>query len=122
MKTYEIVILSIIFLILCFISFLYFVLRTKKKDVTNVAPYIEIMNKKLILERDMLLVKNVNDYAFYEKEYIIVEKDAVLGEEIIDRNLLKAGTSITIKQAKLYTNGVSGTTQSMVLGLQTLVK
>ncbi len=115
MKTYKIVILSIIFLVLCIISFLYLVFRTKKKDVTNVSPYIEIINEKLILERDLLLIKNIG-YAIYEKEYLIVEKDAVLDEEIIEKNLLKAGTSLTVKQAKLYTNSVSGYTQSMILG------
>jgi len=116
MKTYQIVIVSIIFLVICFIGFIYLVLRTKKKDVTNVNPYIEVINKKLILERDVLLIKNINDYAIYEKEYLIVEKDAVLGEEIIERNLLKAGAVLTIKQAKLYTKSVSGLTQSMIFG------
>lgn len=115
MKTSHMIILSVLVVILAFIGLLYFTLKTKTKNVTAVEPYTAFINQKLILERDVLLVKNRDAYVF-EKPFLIVEMDDVLDEEITEKQLIKAGTPLTINKATLFTNGTSGGTTSVVFG------
>ena len=116
MKPFLFIILIIFISILIFAGLLYWTLRTKTKIVTNVEPYAGIMNKKLELDRDVLLVKNRSAYV-HEKAFLIVERNQVLDKEITERHLLKAGTTLTLNRAKLFKNGTSGFTASVVFGI-----
>lgn len=97
------------------VGFFYFTLKTKVKDISQVEPYSKILNKKHLLERDVLLVKNAELYVF-EKEYLIVNKTMALDDSIIEKHLITAGTEFEIKNAKLFTNGTSGFTTSVLIG------
>ena len=115
MKKLHILILAFVFIILVFVGFLYLTLRTKSKTVSHLQPYSEVIGEKLILDTDVLLIKNLNHYV-YVNSFLIVEKNQFLSEEITEKHILKAGTPLVINGAKLFKNGVSGTTTGVVFG------
>jgi len=78
-------------------------------------PYSDLVNQKLALERDVLLVKNRASYVF-KKHFLIVETDAVLDEGITEKQVIKAGTQLILNNAELFTNGTSCTTTRVVFG------
>lgn len=115
MKTSHIIIVAIVLVILVFIGLLYWTLKTKNKNVTNTEPYTTFMNQKLILDRDVLLVRNIDAFVF-EKPMLIIEVNDVLFDGITNKELIKAGTDFTLTKATLFTNGTSGGTTSVVFG------
>ncbi len=115
MKFLGVIVSIVIILVLLFVGLLYFTLKTKTKTVTEEAPYVSYMNTDLVLARDVILVKN--DPAFvFEEALKLVEDDVPLFDGVTQEHFLKAGSNIQLHDAKLFTNGVSGFTQSIVFG------
>lgn len=112
--TYTIILIALV-IILAVAGIFYWVLKTNTTEVTKLEPYVTVMNKSLILDRDVLLVKNRKANVFKEP-YLIVDTDVALEDEITEKHLIKAGHEITLKNAKLFTNGNSGLTASVVFG------
>lgn len=114
MKTSYIILILVIAL-LALAGYFYFTLKTKVKNVSEIEPYSKILHKKHHLERDVLLVKNIKHNVF-EKDYLIVENTEILEDEIVEKHLIKRGAEIEIINAKLFKNGTSGFTTSVVIG------
>ncbi len=98
-----------------FIGVLYLTLRTKTQIVSDQEPFSSFLNQNLSLERDVLLVHNLEEFSF-EQIHKIEEKGANVYEGVTVFKELEKGTSITFEDAKLFTNGTSGFTTCVLFG------
>ncbi|MEQ8812521.1 MAG: hypothetical protein RIE59_25855 [Imperialibacter sp.] len=101
--------------ILTFGGLLYYALRTTVTDVSLLAPYTQITDKSVVLQRQAVVAKNLDAFA-NENPYLLAETGTTLfdGMEIVDT--LEAGTTLQIYAAKHFKNGTSGFTHAFVLG------
>lgn len=91
------------------------VLRTKEKEVSDRAPFSTFLQKRLTLERDVWLVKNLESFS-YEHINLIVDDSTNLYEGVTVVKVLEKGTPIIFNKAKIFTNGVSGVSHCILLG------
>lgn len=115
MKRQQPIVYIVVVITFLFFLWLYLTLLTKSQIVNSNEPYSLILNKELYLEREVLLIKNVKPEALVHI-HKIVEKDTRLYEGVTVVQKLKKGTPMMFHQAKLFTNRVSGTTTSVLLG------
>ncbi len=101
--------------IVLFLSFLYYVLKTKVVDVSEKKPYSEIVGKALGLKRPAMLFKSI-DYAVNENPYRLIEEGESQSLDGAFIALIPKGTKFEVKQVKHFTNGTSGNTSAFVLG------
>ncbi len=107
--------LILLFLGLAFCGLLYYTLRTKVNDITDKKPFITFVNKQMVLGQDAILVNNYEHFVKEEPLYL----DAVgspLFEETTIAHYVKKGDEVIITAAKDFTNGVSGTTSTLLFG------
>lgn len=105
----------VIFLLIAYLVFLYFSIRTNDKDVSGWAPYHEILNKELTLVEDAIIVRNLDEFS-QETPYLLLAKDVELFEGVQKLFELPQGNQITFTSAKHFHNGVSGFTSPMLFG------
>ncbi len=103
MKSKPVVVITFFVFLVLVIGYFYFVLRTRAQDVSDQAPFPTFLNQKLALERDVLLVKNLESFS-YEHIYMIVEVDTDRHESITVEKVLETGTEIIFTNAKIFTN------------------
>lgn len=115
MKPQKTIILTLAIAFFGFMGLLFFTLRTKSKDVSHLPPYVTFIGKDLQLTSDILLLKNEPQFVF-EKPLLMVEKNTSTSSEIVDKQLVPSGTKIQLTSAKLFTNGTSGSTSSVLFG------
>lgn len=121
MKTIYLVISVIAISLIIIVGIFYIALKTKTKDVTNELPFTTFINKNLVLERDVLLLK-INDSGFFDRISEIIEigswKDVQWKDtEGWNKLLIKKGTTLTIKNVTLKASGVSGIPFTQISGV-----
>lgn len=100
-----------------FILYIYMVLTPKTKDVSDVAPFAELMNrpvktvKRTIIFEHPITAPNEN-YPYVLEDGTIFGLQANL-KKIVD---LPVGTTVTFDLANFITGGVSGTTAAYLYG------
>lgn len=115
MKNSNIIVLVILALALSYLALLKFVLTTSKTDVSHLAPYADLIGQQLKLKKDMLLVRNLDEFVL-QNDYLLIEAGTPVFEGITEIYPIKSGTKILITQAMLFTNKTSGITHSMLMG------
>lgn len=105
------IISSIFVIIILVATWFYFYLRVKTQDVSHALPFSTVINKKLVLDRDVFLIRNNTPY-FYKNISTIVDVEGLIG--VIDKkttivDVIGKGTPLTITEAKLQLHGESGT-------------
>ena len=111
MKILSIILISITILTALIAAWFYFYLRVKSVDVSKESPFSEVINKKLVLKRDVFLIRN-NTPDFYKSISKVVDDEGLIGiidEETMQVDIIKKGTSLTITEAKIQSHGESGT-------------
>jgi hypothetical protein len=107
--------LILLFLVLAFCGLLYYTLRTKVNDITDKKPFTTFVNKQMVLGQNAILVNNYEHFVQEEPLYL----DAV-GSQLFEgttiAHQLKEGDTVTIHSVKDFTNGVSGTTDTLIFG------
>ena len=111
MRILYIILIAIAGLITLIAIMFYFYLRVKSIDVSNESPFSEVIDKKLILERDVFLIRN-NTPGFYKSISTVVDEEGLIGP--IDKetkmvDIIKKGTPFTIQKAEIRSHGESGT-------------
>lgn len=115
MKNSHIIVLVLLALALSYLALLKFVLTTSKTDVSHLAPYADLIGQQLKLKKDMLLVRNLDEFVL-QNDYLLIETDTPIFEGITETYQINSGTLILINQAMLFTNKTSGITHSMLMG------
>ncbi len=101
--------------VLLFILLLYLTLRTKTNDVSKEPPFSNFVSQQVILGNDAVLVNN--DPAFvYEEPLLLNAVGEQLFEGVTVAHHLKKGDVLLIKKVVDFTNGVSGSTHTIVFG------
>jgi len=109
MKTISIVLIVILIAIILIGGWFYFFLKVKTQDVSSELPFSTIINKKLVLDRNVFLVRN-NTPDFYKSISTVVDEEGLIGpinEETMIVDIIKKGTPLTIAKAQLQTSGNS---------------
>lgn len=118
MKTITIILIIITCLAALIWAWFYFNFsRTQVKDVSNQLPYSTVINKKLVLERDVFLIRN-NTPEFYNSISTIIDDKNLIGainKETTIVDIIKKGTPLTITETHLERKGSIGT-KSIVKG------
>ena len=115
MKIIKILLISFLIIAIGYAVILYFTLKPKTRDVSQLSPYFEIIGKDLIVQREAKLVRNLPAFV-YENPYLIQENDQPVYEGITEIYTIPVGTVIKIDKAQFIKNGVSGFTHSVVFG------
>ena len=109
------IILVFFVLVIAFCGLLYYTLRTKVADISDQKPFIDFIDKEMILGQDAILVNNYEHFVNQEPLYL----DAV-GSQLYDgtsiAHYLKKGDTVIINSAKDFTNGTSGFTNTTIFG------
>ncbi len=98
-----------------FIGLLYFTLKTKVRDISNIELYATYFNKKMVLKKGVFLAKS-KDLLINDPEYVLAAFDINLTDNMQPRYILPQGTVIILNAAKAYLNGVSGLETNYVIG------
>jgi len=109
MKTISIILMVILIAIILIGGWFYFFLKVKTQDVSRELPFSTIINKKLVLDRDVFLVRN-NTPDFYKSISTVVDEEGLIGkinEETMIVDIIEKGTPLTITKAQLQTSGNS---------------
>ena len=106
-------------LLLVFVLLLYEALRTKITNVSSKSPYAQFINRPLVLSRPATISKS-QEPDVQAHPYLLtdapIEARGIDGDRAGPQYALPAGTTITLTEAKLFKNGVSGFEHSYVLG------
>jgi len=109
MKTVSIVLIIITLILALVGSWFYFYLKVKTQDVSNELPFNTIINKKLVLDRDVFLIRN-NTPEFHKSVSTVVDGEGLIGainKETTIVEVIEKGTPLTITEAQLQTAGNS---------------
>lgn len=101
-----------------FVWMLYMTIRDKIKDVSEVPPFSEVVNRSVKLQRPATLVKNDISYSIINCQ-LYDAADEFQGSTDVDavvRIAVPAGTILNLRSAKLIKGGTSGVTTPFVLG------
>ena len=107
----------LIFLVLAigFCGLLYLTLRTRVNNASNQEPFASFIGKEILLGQDAILVNNYEHFVHEEPLYL----DAI-GSQLFEGTTiaytLSKGDVIVFNAVKDFTNGVSGTTSTILLG------
>ena len=114
-KRFVKILLMFLVLAIGFCGLLYFSLRTRVNDISNQEPFASFIGKEIILGQEAILVNNYEHFVHEEPLYL----DAV-GSQLFEGTTiackLSKGDIIVINSVKDVTNGVSGTTSTILLG------
>lgn len=110
-----IILVLVVFLILL-LGLFYFVLRDKKKDVSNEKPFVEFIDKNLYTKKRCVLAKNPGIPVKDSHPYIIEDGSSWRIEDVEILKEIPLGTSFTIQSVELHKGAVSGTTTCYLLG------
>ena len=112
-------------LLLVFVLLLYEALRTKITNVSSKSPYAQFINRPLVLSRPANISKS-QEPDVQAHPYLLTDAPTEArdgggggggnGEGASPQYALPAGTIVTLTEAKLFKNGVSGFEHSYVLG------
>lgn len=95
----------------------YLAFRPKFKDVSNVAPFVEISGKTITTKKETLILKHPSvptdeNYIFYLED----GNSFGMNSDLPTIAAFPIGTEITIDKVELHTGRVSGTTSAYVFG------
>ncbi len=110
----KIVIIIVLFLVLiagCF----WFALRSVTEDISDKAPYAEMLNDSVLTSKEMVLAKNLPE--FKVKEQIFISEDTALFEGVEKIAPLPVNTTVRFSKAFEHTGGTSGITSILLIGL-----
>ncbi|EDM44425.1 hypothetical protein SCB49_05330 [unidentified eubacterium SCB49] len=107
--------LILLFLGLAFCGLLYYTLRTKVNDITDQKPFTSFVNEKMVLGNDAILVNNYEHFVHEEPLYLDAVGSQLFEGTSIAHQLTK-GDTVIIHSVKDFTNGVSGTTSTVLFG------
>ncbi|MEZ4974457.1 MAG: hypothetical protein R2820_14185 [Cyclobacteriaceae bacterium] len=110
MKLIAIVVTALVVLIAIF----YVALKDTKQNVSVSEPYASLIGKTLVVERDVVLARNLAQFKMFEDNFISEEANLYEGVEKI--RTIKPGTSFAFTNAFHYRNAVSGVTHSVLIG------
>ena len=101
--------------IVFFIGILYYTLRTKVRDISDIELYTAYFNKKLVLKKGIMLVKS-KYFLMSDPDFVLTAFDINLTANMQPRYTLREGTIITLNDAKAYLNATTGDETNYVLG------
>lgn len=104
-------------LLLGFVLLLFVTLRTKVEDVSDQSPYVELLNRDLVVARDVPLGMNREPDTYQRR--VFVAPDFSFTEEVPQIAMIPAGTTFRFTGAKTFRNGTSGFTWRILLGTVT---
>ncbi len=99
------------------ITSFYLVFRTKKRDVSNEAPFEEITKQKITTKVKTQILKYPTPTVYEDYNYHLEDGTGFgmnSGLEIMAE--IPVGTSITVDKVELHTGRVSGTTSAYLFG------
>ncbi|MFD0796632.1 hypothetical protein ACFQZJ_04115 [Maribacter chungangensis] len=110
-------VIAVVVGIALFILYVYMVLAPKQSDVSNIAPFAELMSQPVTTIKETIIITYPSvppdeDYAYY------LEDGSGFG---MDKSLqvlaeLPIGTKVNFDKVTLLTGGVSGTTSAYLFG------
>lgn len=109
MKTISIILIVILIAIMLVGGWFYFFLKVKTQDVSSELPFSKIINKKLILDRNVFLVRSAASN-FYKGVSTVVDAEGLLGpvnKKTMVVDIIEKGTPLTITKAQLQASGNS---------------
>ena len=115
MKALKIIILVVVVSVLIVSGLLWNAFRTKSKEVSHLPPFSEIVGKELTTVQSCFIALNYEHWV-KENSYILVMKRNKLSAHVKNLKKLPPGSILKIKEAKEYTNGVTGFKSTYVLG------
>lgn len=101
---------TIVIIITLIAIWFYFYLRVNTKDVSDKLPFSEIIDKELILDRDIFLLRN-NTSDFYKVTSTVFDNELDIGaidEENMIIEIVRKGTPLSINKATIQSHGESG--------------
>ena len=110
----KIIITIIVILTLLMVGFCWFVLRGKIKDISDKAPYSEMLRDKMMTRREMVLAKNLPE--FKVKEPLYISENTILFEGVEKIAKLPKNTEVKFLKAYAHTGGTSGITRIVLTG------
>lgn len=120
MKTLYIIVGVIVVVVVIIVGMFYKVLiYTPTEIVTDQLPYATFINKKLVLDRDVLLLRGIKKGFHKNLSKIVKNEDEIgmLNKETTMVQIIKKGTQLTLTKAILEKRPVSGETYSMIFGI-----
>ncbi len=109
----KIVIIIVLFLVLV-AGWFWFALRSITEDVSDKAPYTEMLNHDVLTMKEMVLAKNLPEFKI--KEQIFISEDTALFEGVEKIAQLPVNTSLRFSKAYEHTGGTSGITVIVLTG------
>lgn len=100
--------------VILLIGIFYMALRSTDTDVSSKEPYTAVLNQTFYTEREAILAKNLP--AFTIKEVNFITEDTALFEGVEKMAVLPKGTRLLFSHAFHHKNGVSGVSQSVLVG------
>ena len=110
----KIIITIIVILTLLMAGFCWFVLRSTLKDISDKAPYSEMLHDRMMTRREMVLAKNLPE--FKVKEQLYISENTILFEGVKKIAKLPKNTEVKFLKAYEFTGGTSGITRIVLTG------
>ncbi|MFD2589117.1 hypothetical protein ACFSQJ_19490 [Croceitalea marina] len=99
------------------ITSFYLVFRTKKRDVSNEAPFEEITKQKITTKVKTQILKYPTPTVYEDYNYHLEDGTGFgMNSELKIIAEIPVGTSITVEKVELHTGRVSGTTSAYLFG------
>lgn len=109
----KIVIIIVLFLVLI-AGWFWFALRSITEDVSDKAPYAEMLNHDVLTMKEMVLAKNLPEFKM--KEQIFISEDTALFEGVEKIAQLPVNSTVRFSKAYEHTGGTSGITSILLIG------
>jgi len=100
--------------VMLYMGFLYFSLKTKVKDVSNIMPFKSIIGTEQLTKQICYLA--LNQEPFRKENPYLLQIENNFNDVAETAFQIPIGTRIKIENVKAFTNGVSGFTSHYVLG------
>jgi hypothetical protein len=114
-KTEMKIIIIIVLLFVLVAGWFWFVLRSVTEDVSDKAPYSEMINQDVFTLKEMVLAKNLPEFKMKEK--IFISEDTTLFEGVEKIAQLPINTEVKFSKVYEHTGGTSGITSILLIGI-----
>jgi len=115
MKTFKIILVVLVVLSGIIYFTIRYIFRTTSEDISSLEPFSEIVGKELTTVQKSFIAINYEHWIKENSYIIVVNRDKLCGN-VTQLQELPIGSILKIKEAKRFTNGVTGFKSTYVLG------
>jgi len=115
MKALKIIVITLVILGGLIYLGIWYGFRTTSEDVSHLKPFSEVIGKELKTVQTCFISVNYKHWV-KENSHILIVKQSELSDQVKNLQKLAIGTTLKIKEAKRYRNGVTGFKATYLLG------